>query len=102
MKSYKALLLETRLKDMVKVGLNMKDADFWIQRKGTIETVGTPVKEFSKEHIGVKVTRTDILVPDFLYYAIMNLYNQGYFKQYAKGTLKLVNIGVNDVKNIRL
>lgn len=37
MKSYKSMILETRLKDLVTVGLNMKDADMWITRKGSIE-----------------------------------------------------------------
>ena len=67
-----------------------------------MDTVGKPTKEFSKEHIGVRVVRDDVLVPDYLYYAMEHIYNQGYYKQFAKGTLKLVNISVNDVKNIRL
>ena len=75
---------------------------FWVQRKGSMDTVGKPTKEFSKEHIGVRVVRDDVLVPDYLYYAMEHIYNQGYYKQFAKGTLKLVNISVNDVKNIRL
>lgn len=102
MKSYKSMILETRLKDLVTVGLNMKDADMWITRKGSIETVGKPVKEFSKQLIGIKVVRTDMLNADFLYYAILNMFNQGYFKTRATGTIRLVNIKVQDVKDIKI
>jgi len=34
---------------------NFPDADFWLQRKGSEETVGTPLKEFYEENIGVKI-----------------------------------------------
>ena len=36
-----------RLKDFCKVATNFEDADFWLQRKGSIDTVGTPLKEFA-------------------------------------------------------
>jgi len=91
-----------RLKDLARVSVNMPDADFWIIRKGSDKTVGTPVKEFNPERIGVKIVRTDVLEPQYLYYAIMHLHNQGYFAKVAVGTLKLVNIKVADVANISL
>ena len=90
----------TRLKDLATVATNMPDADFWLIRKGSDKTVGTPVKEFEPSRIGVKIVRTDVLDPNYLYYAMMNLHNQGYFARLAVGTLKLVNIKVSDVANI--
>jgi pyrimidine deaminase RibD-like protein len=78
----------------------MPDADFWLIRKGSDKTVGTPVKEFEPSRIGVKIVRTDVLDPNYLYYAMMHLHNQGYFARLAVGTLKLVNIKVSDVANI--
>ena len=91
-----------RLKDFCKVATNFEDADFWLQRKGSIDTVGTPLKEFAPQHIGIKVVRTDVLDPKYLYYKMMDIYNTGYWKQHSHGTLKLVNIKTEDVKNLGL
>jgi hypothetical protein len=57
--------------------------------------VGKPVKEFDPSRIGIKVVKTDILDPNYLYYAMMNLHNQGHFARLANGTTNLVNITVN-------
>ena len=80
----------------------MPDADFWLIRKGSDKTVGKPVKEFDPSRIGVKVVRTDVLDPKYLYYVMMNLHNQGMFARLANGTTNLVNITVNDIANIPL
>ena len=91
-----------KLKELCDISTNFEDAHFWIVRRGTMETVGSVTKEYNPEHIGVGVVRTDKLIPDYLYYALMNLHNQGYWKDKAKGTLRLVNIKIEDVKNIRI
>ena len=92
----------TRLKDIAKIATNMPDADFWLVRKGSDKTVGKPVKEFDPSRIGVKVVRTDVLDPKYLYYVMMNLHNQGQFARIANGTTNLVNITVADIANIPL
>jgi hypothetical protein len=92
----------TRLKDIAKIATNMQDADFWLIRKGSDKTVGKPVKEFDPSRIGIKVVRTDVLDPKYLYYVMMNLHNQGHFARIANGTTNLVNITVNDIANIPL
>ena len=92
--------LGTRLKDIAKIATNMPDADFWLVRKGSDKTVGKPVKEFDPSRIGVKVIKTDVLDPNYLYYAMMNLHNQGHFARIANGTTNLVNIRVEDIANI--
>ena len=92
----------TRLKDIAKIATNMQDADFWLIRKGSDKTVGKPVKEFDPARIGIKVVRTDVLDPKYLYYVMMNLHNQGHFARTANGTTNLVNITVNDIANIPL
>ena len=80
----------------------MPDADFWLIRKGSDKTVGKPVKEFDPSRIGVKVVRTDVLDPKYLYYVMMNLHNQGHFARLSNGTTNLVNIRVEDIANIPL
>lgn len=90
-----------KLSDVAEINTNMPDADFWIIRKGTEDRVGEPTKTFSPEHIGVKVDRAS-LVPDYLYYVMMNIHNQGYWKNVSYGSLALKNIRVSDVRNIPL
>jgi hypothetical protein len=91
-----------RLKDLCDVKTNFPDADFWITRKGDVDSVGKPTKEFDPEKIGIKVVRTDLLLPDYLYYVFEFLVMNGSFTTMSSGTTKLKNITVDDVKNIRV
>lgn len=90
-----------KLKDKATIKTNFPEADFWIIRKGSESDVGKPTKKFSEYHIGIKVTSDDLL-PDYLYYAMTYLHNEGYYKPLATGTTNLVNIQVKDVKNIQI
>jgi spore germination cell wall hydrolase CwlJ-like protein/GNAT superfamily N-acetyltransferase len=91
-----------RLKDLAAVKTNFPDADFWLQRKGSDKTIGTPTKEFSPENIGIKVTATDVLDARYLYYMMQHIHNTGYWKQFASGALKLVNLPLQHVANLPL
>lgn len=86
--------------DICEFKTNFEDADFWLIRKGSESTVGKPTKEYSPEHIGVKVIATDMVDPNYLYYVFMSLHQNGSFIQMAHGTLKLKNIRISDIKNI--
>jgi restriction endonuclease S subunit len=85
---------------LCEIKTNFPEADFWLIRKGSEEEVGRPTKEFSPENIGIKVIETEVLYPQYLYYALMNLHSQGKFEQVSHGTLLLKNITVSDIKNI--
>ncbi len=91
----------SKLFNIAKVKTNYPEADFWIIRKGSEFTVGTPTRTYSPEYFGVKVERTDIVIPDYLYYALTHLSNVGYFQRLARGTLSLKHITKSDVENIR-
>ena len=65
--------------DLCEFKTNFPDADFWLVKKGNKNEIGVPVKTFSPENIGVKVIRTDIFLPNYLYYVFMNIQNQGVF-----------------------
>lgn len=80
--------------------VNFPEADFWLIRKGDINTVGTPTKNFSEEHIGVKVLNTDLFLPNYLYYVFMYLQQRDVFSNLATGTLNLKNIRISDIKDI--
>ncbi|TDN48056.1 hypothetical protein [Scandinavium goeteborgense] len=96
------LKVTMRLQDVATVATNFPDADFWIVRRGSVNTVGEPSWTFNPEHIGVKVVRTDLILSRYLYYCFMHLHSAGKWKPLATGSLELVNIRVSDIKHIAL
>jgi competence transcription factor ComK len=94
--------MDMTLGDLCEFKTNFPEADFWLIRKGSETMVGKPVKDFDSERIGVKVIQTDILNPQYLYYVFMSLQQGGKFIPLAHGTLKLKNISIRDIKNIRI
>ena len=92
----------TKLGDLCTIKTNFPNADFWLVRRSDRKNVGKPTKEFSPYHIGIKVTATEQLMPQYLYYMMMHLYNQGYWNSRSMGMSNLVNIRTEDVKNIQL
>lgn len=96
------LIANLTLAQVADIKVNFPDADFWIVRRGSEDAVGSPVREFNSEHLGVKVTRTDILDPNYLYYALQYVKMQGYWKGRAHGTLRLKNIRKEDLAGIVL
>jgi hypothetical protein len=68
------------LGDLCEIKTNFLNADFWI-KPNLKNGISSVTKTFKKEYIGVKVVRTDLLLPDYLYY-VMSYYNQiGIFKE---------------------
>lgn len=91
-----------RLSDVADIGVNQPESDFWLIRRGSEKEVGRPVDEYDPERIGVRVTRTDILLPRYLFYIFMDLHARGYWTPRARGTTRLVSIRVGDVKRLEL
>jgi len=82
--------------------LNFSEADFWLVRKGSEEMVGTPIKTFSPENIGVKIIDTDVIDPVYLYYVFLYFNKSGKMKQLANGSLRLKHISISDIKKIKI
>lgn len=78
---------------------NDPNADFWITRRGSMETVGRPHKEFAPESIGITVNE-EHLDPTYAYYMMQHLHGQGHWKQHATGTTNLVNIRTKHLKQL--
>ena len=91
-----------KLSDVSTIRTNYPEAHFWIVRRGSVERVGEPVRVFNPEHIGIRVARTDLLLPDYLFYCLLAIHQQGCWQEIATGTLSLVNIRVSDVRGIEL
>jgi len=104
MKTFIQMINESgmRLKDVATIKTNFKDADFWITRRGTPDAIGEVTKDFNKESFGIKVTATDMIDTEYLYYALMNIHQQGHYKNLGSGTTRLVSIKKNNIDNIRL
>jgi choline kinase len=88
------------LGDLVDFKTNSEDADFWLIRKGSENTVGKPTKEYSPEHIGVTIKDDSVINPQYLFYYFTMLQSKGIFKMLSKGTTRLMNIRISDVKSI--
>lgn len=91
-----------KLSDLAEIKTDFPGADFWLIRRGSVSQCGKPVKSYNSEHIGLKVNRTDILLPDYLFYVFKHLHAAKHWEPIAHGTLDLVNIRVRDVKDIRV
>ena len=91
-----------KIKDIANVRIGAKHADFWIWRRGSEEKVGMPTEEYNPQHFGIIVVRDDIVLPKYLYYAMMNIHNQGYWHLRASGSLRLKNIKKSDVENLTI
>lgn len=94
--------ISLKLKVFAHIAIGLEDADFWLVRRGTPDTVGMPTKTFNKEAIGIKVIQTEILNPDYLFYMMQYIHSSGRWKALAHGATRLVGINVSDVANISL
>lgn len=91
-----------KLKHIADFKVNNPDADFWLIRKGSETIVGRPTREFTPEHIGVTVTRPDLVLADYLYYVFEYFANQGLIAELSHGTTNLRNIKISDIENISI
>lgn len=89
--------------DLCEFKTNFPDADFWLVKKGTRKEIGTPVLKYDPEHIGVKIIRTDVLVPKYLYYVFQSIQKEGVFEDLADvydGGKRVISI--NDLKALKI
>ena len=91
-----------KLKFFADIRTNFKSADFWMVRRGGLNAVGRVTRTFYKEHIGIKIFRRDLVLPEYLYYALMHAHLKGNWEAMAKGTLSLRHISTDDVKNLEV
>lgn len=96
------LLPAPKLGNFAEIKTQFPDADFWIVRRGSAQNVGAPTKSYNPENIGIKVTAVDKIDPRYLFYVMQYLHSQGYWQNLSHGSLNLVNIRRDDVKNIPL
>lgn len=94
------IFINMRLKDVCIFSTEFPDADFWLIRQGDINEIGKPTKEYNEDYIGVKVRRTDLVLPDYLYYVFMYLNSQKLLTKLAVGATNLKSIRISDIKEI--
>lgn len=89
-----------KLGDLISISTGQEDADLYVIRRGSLESVGKPTKEYNKEAYGITIKDRDLLDPQYLYYMLMYVHSSGYFKSKAKGSTNLVNMTKDDILNI--
>jgi hypothetical protein len=89
-----------KLTEFCKIKINDPEADFWIVRRGSKEAIGKPTEEFNSEHYGLTVTKPELVLPKYLYYLFEYLWSQGFFKALGRGTLRLVNLRLEDFQHL--
>ncbi len=90
-----------KLADICSLRIGDENADFWIVRRGARGKVGSPTRIFNREHIGLKVLVKDV-DERYLFWVFEHLWTRGVFLLIAHGTTDLVNIRIEDLKNIPL
>lgn len=91
-----------KLKTFLDFKLNNPEAGFWIIRRGNSETVGTTTREFSPDHIGVTITRPDLVLPDFMFYYMDYLAKVGALTSVSSGNGTLRQINIKDLGEFEL
>ena len=78
------------------------EADFWLQKRGSEQNVGKPLRKFSEiqgpYNIGIKVPEG--MNKEYVYAQLAALFRKGYWQRHSYGTLTLQHIRVDDVKEI--
>tara|TARA_R100001443_G_scaffold53457_1_gene65094 strand:- start:19762 stop:20229 length:468 start_codon:yes stop_codon:yes gene_type:complete len=84
------------------VKTNYPEADFWLQKRGSEQNVGKPMRKFSKiqgqYNIGIKVPEG--MNKEYVYAQLAALFRKGYWQSHSHGTLNLQHIRVDEVKKI--
>ena len=85
---------------MITVTTGDENADLYVTRRGSLDAVGKPTKEYNKESFAITVNDPNELDSHYLYYMLSYIHSTGYFKTKANGTTNLVNIRKEDILNI--
>jgi hypothetical protein len=96
------LITEAQLGDYIRVTTSDPDADFWIERRGSAQTVGRPSRTYLPHGYGITVTDRSRILPDYLYYVFEHLFRSHAWEKIAHGATSLVNLKKGDIEGIAL
>lgn len=95
------------LSQLATISSDVQEPDFYIRRKGSEKSLGDvsktrPEGSHKSSWFGIKLSDIgkEFLDPNYLYYVMMNVKNQGTWRQLAKGTLELVHITKEDIGSL--
>ena len=74
------------------------EADFWMQNKGSADTVGTITREYRECLTGIKCPA--IILPDYGYYLCQYLHQSGAWKKHAMGSISWQHLRITDVRAV--
>lgn len=95
----------TTLGDLIEVGKDIENPDFYFQRQGSVDSIGKVSKHLEKKTdswwgVKVKESAKDKLDAGYLYYLLMHIGGKGYWKSLARGTTNLQSIRKEDLLSI--
>ncbi|MBD2039237.1 hypothetical protein [Microcoleus sp. FACHB-672] len=77
---------------------NFPEADFWLINKGSLESLGQPIKEFQPYYTGLKCPA--LILPDYGYYLCLYFHSIGVWRRLGVGSTNLTNLRISDVKDV--
>ena len=95
-----------KLSQLCEIKYDMPEADFWLYASGSEKNLGMPIKDpdIKSNKIGIKVKEEakDVILPDYLKYIFVHLYNSKYWQNngLVYGSLKLKHLRIEDVMNL--
>jgi hypothetical protein len=95
-----------KLSQLCEVKYGLPVADFYIYARGSEKNIGMPIEkpDIKDNKIGIKVKKEakDIILPDYLYFIFMHLYNSKYWQNngLVYGSLELKHLRIEDVINL--
>ena len=90
--------MKVELRNLVSFKFDDEKADFWVQVKGTPQTIGTPKRSFHKGHVGITCGPT--MDKNYLYYVFEYLKGNKFFTKLCQGTIRCEHLRISDLKEI--
>ena len=93
------------LGDLIDVGQNVENPDFFFQRQGSPDSIGRVTKNQENKTdswwgIRVKDEAKEVILSDYLYYVLINIHSTGHWKSMVRGTTGLQSIRLQDLTSI--
>ena len=77
---------------------NFPEADFWLINKGSLQSLGKPVREFQPYYTGILCPA--LIHPNYGYYLCLYLHSIGTWNSYGHGTTNLCHLRISDMSHI--
>ncbi|MEO9124762.1 MAG: hypothetical protein ABI262_08765, partial [Microcoleus sp.] len=77
---------------------NFAEADFWLINKGSVQSLGKPVKVFEPFLTGIQCPAT--IEPRYGYYLCVHLHSIGTWSEHSRGSINLQHLRIRDIREV--